>query len=166
MATITITNPPVVVVQSNAIGPQGPQGEPGEGGATLGANIFTGTQNLSNNDLEDVKTASFNAEFNNGISGTGTIVINWENGQFQKLTLTGDCVISISAPIGVCHNQLRLIQDSIGGHDVTWVGLSSNRWLGGSSIPPINSMASGESLLNTFFDGTNFTQSLSRIGTA
>lgn len=159
-----ITAPiPPLNVGTKVVGPPGP---PGEGGATLEANTFSGTQNYGNNDLEDAKTVTFNGEYDNGNSGSGTVLIDWEHGQFQKITLTGSCVISVSNPPGVCHNQLRIIQDEVGNHDVTWMGLNPNRWIGTPTVPAINNTSSGETVVNMFFDGVNILQSMCRIGTA
>jgi hypothetical protein len=163
MVSITVNQPQPVQVKALQVGPQGPAAP---NGATLASNEFTGAQILKNNDLETAKTITFNGEYDNGASGTGNITINWENGQFQRVELTGNCTITINSPIGVCHNQLRLIQNATGGYTVTWVGLSSTRWMGSAIVPNINSNANGETVINMFFDGSNFLQSMGRIGTS
>jgi len=162
---ITMSGNQPLSVTATTIGPQGPAGPLNSNAALLSANNFTGPQNLQNHDLEEAKTVTFNVEYDNGASGTGNTTVNWENGQFQKIELTGSCTITITNPIGVCHNQLRLIQDGTGGHTVTFAGLNSGRWIGSSTQPAINSNALGETVVNMFFDGVNILQSMCRIGT-
>ena len=90
---------------------------------------------------------------------------SWSHGQFQKIELTGNCTITITNPSGVCHNQLRLIQNGSGGNTVTWAGLNPNRWIGSAAVPSINSTSNGETVVNMFFDGVNILQSMCRVGT-
>lgn len=118
---------------------------------------------LGNTPLSGAKTIGFNGEYNNGNSGSA-ISILLTNGQKQKVTLTANTTITInftSATVGTY--QLRIIQ---GGtpYSVTWSGLSSSRWGGSASAPAINSVASGETMVNIFWDGTNATQTLFKIG--
>lgn len=132
----------------------------------LGANAFTGNQTLGNNDLMAVKQVGFNAEYDNGNSSTAD-TITLANGQKQKSTLTANTTLTISttgAAVGAY--QLRLIQDATGGRTVTWSGLTSTRWLGSTSAPAINAAANGETIITMFFDGTNLTQSASKVGAA
>lgn len=132
--------------------------------AVLGANTFTGDQTLGNNNLKTVKTVGFNAEYDNGNSATAATV-TLTNGQKQKITLTGNATLTISttsATVGAY--QLRLIQDATGGRTVTWSGLTSTRWLGATSAPAINAAVNGETIITMYFDGTNITQSASKVG--
>lgn len=119
---------------------------------------------LNNNSIAGAKNISYNIEYDNGSSGTGTVSVAWANGQNQKVTLTGTCTVAIGIPPGVGHYQLRVIENATGAFTITWSGISSSRWLGATTSPPININANGETIVNFFYDGTNITQSLSRTG--
>ena len=113
-------------------------------------------------------TASFEEEFANGnLGATPTIV--WANGQKQKGTLNAGAAIAFDfTGVGIGHYQLRLIQDATGGRTVSWgTGTpGSGRWLGSASAPAINAAATGETIVSIFWDGTNATGSLAKVGAA
>ena len=134
----------------------------------------TGSQTLTNKTLTDpalgnssltgIKTLKFNGEYDNGNSGTA-VTVTLANAQKQKLTLTGNVTITVSfTGAAVGNYQLRLIQDGTGSRTVAWSGLSGSRWLGATSAPAVNSAASGETIVSIFYDGTNATQSLAKVG--
>lgn len=128
-------------------------------GGTMSGNIAMG-----NNNVSGAKTVGFNAEYDNGNSGTAA-TITMTNGQKQKITLTGNATLTVSftsAPVG--NYVLRLIQDGTGSRTVTWSGLSATRWLGATSAPAINSTASSETIVSIYYDGTNAVQTLSKVG--
>jgi hypothetical protein len=129
---------------------------------------MTGDLAMSNNDISDVKTVGFYAEYDNGNSGTAD-TITLTNGQKQKSTLTGNATLTISAtsaPPG--HYQLRLIQDATGGRSVTWSGISSTQWLNSASAPSINTAANGQTIINIFVSatGTITCASAAKVGAA
>ena len=70
--------------------------------------------------LLNIKTATFNQEFSNGNSGSGTVTINWNTAQKQVITLTGNCTFAFTAPPGPGVFQLRLIQGAGGGFTPVW----------------------------------------------
>lgn len=121
---------------------------------------------LGNSSLSGVKTIKFNGEYDNGNSGAAT-TITLANGQKQKVTLNSNTTLTVSftgAAVGTY--QLRLIQDGTGGRTLAWSGLSASRWLGAAAAPAINAAASGETIVNIFYDGTNAVQSLAKVGAA
>lgn len=119
---------------------------------------------LSNQLISGIKTATFYAEYDNGNSGASK-TITLTNGQNQKVTLTANTTLTISfSGAGVGHYQLKLIQDGTGSRTVSWSGLSGSRWLGATSAPAINTTASSETIVNIYYDGTNATQTLSKVG--
>lgn len=122
---------------------------------------------MGNNNLIDIKTASFNVEYDNGNSGAADTV-TFSNGQKQKITLTANTTLTITAPAAgdVGNYQLRLIQNAAGGSTVTWSGLSASRWLSSATAPAINAASNGETIISLFWDGANFTQSASNVGAA
>lgn len=136
----------------------------------------TGAQTLTNKTLTDpalgntsvsgVKTIKFNGEYDNGNSGASK-TITLANGQKQKVTLNSNTTLTIDfTGAAVTTYQLRMIQDATGSRTVTWSGLSGSRWLGSATAPAINSAASGETIVNIFYDGANAVQSLVKVGAA
>lgn len=114
--------------------------------------------------IEIAKYIFFSSEYDNGNSGT-TKTITLTNGAKQKLTLTGNCTITVSfSGAGVGTYQLRLIQDATGGRTVAWSGLSGSRWVGATSAPSINGNIAGETLVSIYYDGSSAIQSVSRVG--
>lgn len=107
-------------------------------------------------------------EYDAGSTG-GSLSVNWYNGQMQKTLANLNTTISVTAANtpGVGHYQLRIVQDATGSRTVAWGGdISASRWLGSATAPAVNSAANGETIVVFFFDGTNFVQSLSKVGAA
>ena len=139
----------------------------------------TGTQTLTNKTLTapafgdstptGLKCVGFNAEYDNGNSGT-TKTVTLANGQKQKLTLTGNLTLTISATAAEVGNyQIRLIQDGTGGRTLAAIsGLSATRWVGSATQPSHNTAIAGETLLNIAVVAvgslTGAFQSMTKIG--
>lgn len=95
----------------------------------------------------------YNACYDNGNSGAGTVTINWQNGVFQKLILTGNPTIAFSnIPSGV-KLILMLIQDGTGSHTVTWP-TTHLAWHGGSA-PTLQTVAANRNIIGFISDGTD-----------
>lgn len=123
-------------------------------------------QELSASDhLQIPGAAAFASEYGNGDSGASA-TIDWSNGNKQRITLTANTTLTISAPPGVGEYKLRLIQDGTGGRTVAFSGVSSSRWWGSASQPDFNTAANGETLIAFYYDGTNFSQGAAKIGAA
>lgn len=118
-----------------------------------GTRGLSGTLSHNNNDIVQIKVASFQTEFANGNSGT-SFTINWNNGQKQNITLNSTTTLSFTNPPGAGNFLLKLIQDSTGGRSVTWP--ASVRWPQGVA-PAVNSGGGNAIHIITFyFDGTNY----------
>lgn len=121
----------------------------------LGA--LTAALNASNQDITALRTATFNAEVDNGNSGAAD-TIDFAAGQKQRSTLTADTTLTLAAPTGPCNLMLRLVQDATGGRTVTWVagsGVGSILWPA-STAPAISSGgASAVHIVAFYFDGTD-----------
>jgi hypothetical protein len=122
-----------------------------------------GNMTLSNRDIAKFKNLYAFAEYDNGNSGAAD-TIDFANGQNQKSTLTANTTLTIVAAPGVGHYQLRLIQDATGGRGVTFVGISSARWLNSTSQPSFNTAASGETILTFYWDGSAYTIGMQKVG--
>lgn len=131
----------------------------------LAGGELLGNMTLSNRDIAKYKNLFAFAEYDNGNSGASK-TIAFSNGQNQKITLTADTTLTISAPPGVGHYQLRLIQDGTGARVVTFSGISAARWLNSTTQPTFNTAASGETILTFYYDGSNYTIGMQKVGAA
>lgn len=141
------------------------QGTTADNALPKAGGTLTGAINAGNNNITAVKVLGRSAEYDAGNSGASK-TIDFANGAQQKVTLTANTTLTISTPPQVGYYQLRLIQDATGSRTVTWSGLTSTRWLGSAAAPAINTTANKETLVSIYYDGTNLTQSLSKIGAA
>ena len=89
-------------------------------GATLTLTGTTFSINLSNANTwtgpQTIPTVE-SAEFDNGNSGTAKTIV-WDNGNLQKVTITGVCTFTFTAPTAPGRFSLRIIQDGT-GHAIT-----------------------------------------------
>ncbi len=107
--------------------------------------------------VQNADDITFNQEFDNGNSGAGTVTIDWRKANKQKLTLTGNCTIAFTAPVGPTNVQLRLIQDGTGSRTVTWptegTAAGNLAWVG-SAKPTLTTTAAGIDIVSIFYSGS------------
>ena len=96
-----------------------------------------------------------------GTSGTAK-TINFSNGHIQKLELTANCTITLSAPATGIYKLLPL-QDPTGGRTVTWAGGSGVVFVGSATAPAINTNANGWTFVSVFFDGSYYWVAASKV---
>lgn len=91
----------------------------------------------------------------NGNSGTA-ITIDTDNGNYQKVTLTDNCTITLRSTTGIGTDEytvplvLLLVQDATGGRVVTWAGYGDGDVFWGSGQDgAVTTTASAEDLLFT-----------------
>jgi hypothetical protein len=113
---------------------------------------FNANVNANNWDLDNVRTVTFNQEFDNGTAGVAD-TINWLVAQKQKTTLSDNCTLTFIAPLGPCNLVLKVVQDGSGGNAITWP--STTRWPGGTD-PTITSTGDAIDIISFYFDGTNY----------
>lgn len=97
-------------------------------------------------------TRTGNAEADNGNSGTAKTV-DWNNGNLQKITLTGNCTLTFTAPAGPTELAFRLIQDATGTRTVTWP--ASVKWPN-ATAPVLTITAGAVDLIYLTYNGTNY----------
>lgn len=117
-----------------------------------GSVALTGDLNANSQDVDNAKTVTFIPEYDNGNSGTAKTV-DWNNAQKQKVTLTGDCTFTFTAPLGPCNLVLKLIQDATGSRAPTWP--ATVKWPVGGE-PPWSTTAGKIDILALYFDGTDY----------
>lgn len=91
------------------------------------------------------------AEYDNGNSGTSK-TIDWKKGNHQKVTMTGNCTFTFTAPTKPCMLSLRFINDGTAGRTIT---LPAIKWPGGTA-PTWTKLANAVDILSLFYDGTNY----------
>jgi len=112
---------------------------------------------MNNYKISELKQATANGEYDNGNSGTSK-TITWANGTYQKITLTGNCTLTFTAPAGPTHLQLKLIQDATGSRTITLP--ASCRGFDGGAALTLTTDANAVDILFLYYDGTNYHTSL------
>lgn len=99
-----------------------------------------------------------------GNSGTA-ITLNLANGNVQKLTLTGNCTITLTSPSSGAMRSLTLLvfQDATGTRTITWPG--TVKW-GNAGAPTLTTTASKMDMISLFTvdGGTNWYGALGAKG--
>jgi hypothetical protein len=98
--------------------------------------------------LDELETVTFKSEHNNGNSGSA-YTLNWNNGQMQRVTLTGNATVTITDPPGPGHFSLCQVQDATGNRQPVWP--SWVKWRGGS--PPTFSGANKTDIISFRYAG-------------
>jgi len=99
------------------------------------------------------KTAVFDVVYNNGNSG-GSKTIDWTLGNKQKITTTGSCTLTFTAPEGACNLQLTIIhENSATAYTYTYPG--TVKWAESTKIETTNT-ANAVDIISLFWDGTNY----------
>lgn len=111
------------------------------------------TLNGGKGQLVSSGTITFKQEYNNG-SSTSSKNIDWNNGQKQVMTMTGNCTVSFTNPTeGIGTFMLHLKQDSAWGRNITrpsnctWIGTEPS-WSAGT--------ANQETMVSCTFDGSTY----------
>lgn len=121
-------------------------------GGTMSSAIITGGT-LSN--VAFATPAAF-VYYDTGNSGT-TKTIDWNNGAFQKTTMTGNCTYTFTAPTGatgMCIRlQLNVKQDTTGSRVATW---PANVQWGGSTAPTLTTTGGRADIIAFVYDNTNY----------
>lgn len=98
------------------------------------------------------QTVTFDTVYDNG-SRSGAYTLDWNNGNKQVITLSGNVTMTFTAPPGPTNLVLVVKQDAAGGRSITW--LSSVLWPGGTA-PTLTSAANAVDMMMFFYDGTNY----------
>ena len=127
-----------------------------QGGLNIMGNVGIGTtpgEDLEvNGDIKVDETVYFDAEYNNGNSGTAD-TIDWRVANKQKSTLTGNVTFTFIAPGGPCNLVLKLVQDTIGSRTVTWP--ATVKWAVGTK-PTLTAAPNAIDIVSFYYDGTNY----------
>lgn len=121
--------------------------------APTNAASFTGTTTVSAGSF--TRQVYFGGEVDNGNSSTAKTV-NWTWGNKQKVTLTGNCTFTFTAPTGITNLQLRCIGDGT-VRTITWP--ATVKWPDGSA-PIMTGTLNKWDIISMFYDGTNYSATI------
>jgi hypothetical protein len=134
------------------------------GAAATASPTFTGTVTLpttamGNSALSGVKTVTFNSVVDEGNSGT-TKTLDFGTSQYKKVTMTGACTFTFTAPPGPCVLIVDIYQDGTGGRVMTLP--ASVKWPGGYSASDklLSTTASARDKLILHYNGTDYVANL------
>jgi hypothetical protein len=89
-------------------------------------------------------------EYDAGNSGTSK-TIDWNLGQHQKLTLTGNVTLTFTNPLSGQTTKFKLVQGS-GPYTITWPTI---KWAGGAA-PTISTANGAIDIVTLYYDGTSY----------
>ncbi len=95
-------------------------------------------------------------EYDNGNSGTSK-AIDWRLSNHQKVTMTGNCTFTFTAPSKAGMYSLRIIQDATGGRTIT---LPTMKKPGGTAFTH-STAANSIDILSIYYDGSAYYGQLS-----
>ncbi len=81
-----------------------------------------------------------------------TIALNWNNGNFQQVTLGGNRTFTFSNPKAGGRYLIVIKQDATGSRTVTWPTI---KWKGGTT-PTLTTTANKKDLITIVYDGTDY----------
>jgi hypothetical protein len=113
---------------------------------------MTGELDMNSQDIDNIKTATFIAEVDNGNSGTAD-TIDWGAGQKQKSTLTGAVTYTFTAPQGPCNLVLKLVQGGTGSYNPAWP--AAVKWPTGGE-PAWSTAVGAIDIVSFYYDGTSY----------
>lgn len=90
------------------------------------------------------------------------LAINWNNGNTQKCTLTGNVTFTMTNPVAGSFYSLELIQDGTGGRTMTFP--ASMRWTNNSSAPTFVTTAARVTLITLYWTGAVYLATLAGTG--
>lgn len=132
----------------------------------LSGGTMQGPITMSNQSIIGAKVVSTFQEVPYGNSGAA-MSISFSGGQYANVTINvAEAVLTIKNPPGVGFYQLRVIQDATGGRSVSFVNLSASSWIQSATQPALNQAANGVSIVNLFYTGSGWNQSLQKVGAA
>ena len=124
---------------------------------------FTGTSTIGNSIVTDngtVVTIGGNAQITGqvyspvnakGNSGTA-VTFNWNDGNIQTVTMTGNATFTFSNPQSGASYQIIITQDVTGARTITWPTI---HWAG-KTVPTLTGTANSVDVLTLTYDGAKY----------
>ena len=116
-----------------------------------GVSLLFDTLDADNNNIENVKTVTFN-EIDDGYGGTAD-TIDWDSGQKHSSILNDNVTFTFNPPAGACNLLLKIQQDDTGNRTVTWP--ASVLWPDGTE-PTLSTSGGAIDIITFYYDETNY----------
>jgi len=114
-----------------------------------GSTAVIGTLYSTSNITTDGQISSqINAKGNSGTA----VTFNWNDGNIQTVTMTGNATFTFSNPESGASYQIIITQDATGGRTITWPTI---HWEG-KTVPSLTGTASSKDIVTLTYDGTNY----------
>ena len=110
-----------------------------------------GDMDASDQNIANIKTATFVDEHDNGDSSTSD-TIDWREGLKQKTTMTGNCTYAFTAPAGPCNLMLVCYQDGT-ARTITWP--NTVKWPA-NTAPTFTGTNNVRDVIAFYYDGTHY----------
>lgn len=92
--------------------------------------------------------------YDNGVCATQIKIIDWQNGNKQKITLAGSCTLQFIAPAKAGTAFLEIFQDQTGGRVIIWPDLHV-KWPH-KAAPKLTASPRATDIVSFFYDGNDF----------
>jgi hypothetical protein len=126
------------------------------GVVTTGAQTFGGVKTFSSTPVFslniEVQGQVYSPVNSKGNSGTGTVTFNWNDGNIQTVTLTGNCTFAFSNPQSGASYQIVITQDGTGGRTITWPTV---HWQN-KTTPLLSNSANTVDVITLLYDGAKY----------
>jgi hypothetical protein len=122
------------------------------GGITISAGGLAVSGNTTLNKTTVSSGQGVISRYNAGNSSTA-LTLDFNNGNNQLITLTGNCTFTFSNPVSGAWYSLELLQDATGSRTVTWP--ASVKWSGGTA-PTLTTTASKTDVMTFYYNGTYY----------
>lgn len=100
------------------------------------------------------KNAIYESLYDNGNSGVAK-TIDWNNGNKQKITTTGSCTLTFTAPSALCSLQLIIIHEN-SATSYVYTFPATVKFPTDYPFVATPAIANAVDVLSLFFDGTNY----------
>lgn len=107
-------------------------------------------------------SAQAKATYYNAGNTSTALTINWNNGNSQKCTLTGNVTFTLTNPVAGSWYSLECIQDGTGGRSMTFP--ATVRWTNNSSAPSFITVASRVTIISLYYTGSVYLAFLGGTG--
>ena len=119
---------------------------------TSGNALQNSTMTIDDNNAVSVGGQIRSTRYDAGDSGTA-LTINWNNGNYQKVTLTGNCTFTFTNPLAGARYVLELLQDATGSRTITLPAAAKHP---AGSAPTLTTTAGRVDLLFLDYNGTSY----------
>ncbi len=119
---------------------------------TSGSALQNSGITISDSNVMAVPAQYYSARYDAGNSGTSK-TLDWNNGNCQLLTLTGNVTLTLSNPAAGGRYLLELLQDGTGSRTVTFP--AAVKW-SGASAPTLTTTAGRTDIVTLYYNGTSY----------